>query len=148
MEMKTNPITSFERTLWVHWIFKRIEAWKKKKGQQVWTQYNPKIPKILIWIAFPGKKHLTVFLICKECWIVWIKYQSSFFNQLWHKISKTTVISSPFKPWTDRFVTSYSLKDLLWNFICSIAWNLIIYFLDSFKSENYQDWVMVSYWWN
>ena len=74
MEMKTNPPLSFERTLWVHWFQflsytaqdvehgKGTEVEKRKKkateNSEVWTQYNPKIPQNLIWIAFPRKNHL------------------------------------------------------------------------------------------
>ena len=40
----------------------KLKKEKKKatENSEVWTQYNPKIPQNLIWIAFPRKNHLIV----------------------------------------------------------------------------------------
>lgn len=79
---------------------KGLKLKKEKKGQhsQVWTQYNPKIPKSLIWIAFPRKNHLIVsFRMLNRL----NQVQIFVFNQLWPTRSKTTVVR------TDQFATTF-----------------------------------------
>ena len=71
VEVKTNSIVPFSRTLLIHWIQCLTSTVQvrmvtdrnlKRFGHrfQVWTWYSPKVRKNLIWIAFPGKIHMLI----------------------------------------------------------------------------------------
>ena len=120
MGKKANAEVFFTRASLVHWIqfasskARDGEDWNLKKLGfvfQICPRYNPKMPKILKRIAFPGKIYLVLLLLVYKEYYFWIKYQESF-------STRTPIATLPFnKPvyciqeiWNLKVIKGYSLS--------------------------------------
>ena len=59
---------------------------------QASTRYTPKLAKILVWLAFPGKIHCLFSLDLKWLLLPWMTYQVAFLNRLWSWNNKTLLM--------------------------------------------------------